>query len=305
MLSLELKNLSEAPSILAHINAQKTRSRLLAEVMPAAYRQRMINCCDWVGVRTFSNGYQRIAKAEFCRVRGCPACDSCDYLKTMGKVAGAIQRHRRMNPSGGVIILQTAPRTCEISTLRSTIVSLSTAIERVYQRKAFPSSWVRLISVSANNNIFSVSFAFVLPSSPSAFGGREYRSKTGWSELFGCAIEKERYSYISRHYMEPVAAAVKSSFFDFLSTPAQCIPDLICAIRKQRLRSFSKEFSKLCQGEKPKPSPSTVKRLLSSTIDYSAFVPDVLTHEYETELYLQLEEFDFETALDDTQLELV
>lgn len=305
MLSLELKNLSEAPSILANINAQKTRSRLLAEVMPAAYRQRMINCCDWVGVRTFSDGYQRIAKAEFCRVRGCPVCDSCDYIKTIGKVAKTIQWHRRMNRKGGVIILRTAPRTCEISTLRSTIVSLSTAMERVYQRKIFPSNWMRLVSVSANNNIFSVSIVLVLPSSSSAFCGREYMSEADWAKLFGCAIKKERYSYTSRHHMEPVAAAVKSSFFDFLSAPVQCIPDLIRAIRKQRFRSFSKEFSKLCQREKPTPSPSTVKRLLSSTIDYSAFVPDVLTHEHETELYLQFEEFDFEAAFDDTQLELI
>jgi hypothetical protein len=304
MLSLELKNLSEAPSILDHLNEQKVRSRVLAEVMPAAYKLRMIKCCDWVGVRTFPNGYQKIAKTEFCRVRGCPVCDSCDYLKTMGKAAKAIRLHRKMYPTAGLIILKTAPKNCEISTLKSTIADLSAAMERAYQRKVFPSNWMRLISVQASNNIFNVSCTFVLPSSPGAFGGRGYLSAAAWSKLFGCTIEKSRYSYAGRQYMEPVAAAVKSSFLDFLSVPSEAVPSLTSAIKKQRFRSFSKEFSELGSTEKQAPNPIAARQPLKSSVDYSVFVPDVLTHEYETELYLQTEEFDFEAALEDVQLEL-
>jgi hypothetical protein len=305
MLSLELKNLSEAPSILDHLNDQKVRSRVLAEIMPATYKTRMIKCCDWVAVRTFPNGHQKIAKTEFCRVRGCPVCDSCDYLKTMGKVAKTILRHRKMNPTAGLIILKTAPKSCEISTLKSTIADLSAAMESVYQRKVFPTNWMRLISVQASNNIFSVSCIFVLPSSPGAFGGRGYLSAAAWAKLFGCTIEKSRHSYADRQYMEPVAAVVKSSFLDFLSVPSGAVPDLVSAIKKQRFRSFSKEFRELGLTEKQVPNPSTVRQPLKSNVDYSVFVPDVLTHEYETELYLQTEEFDFEAALEDVQLELV
>jgi len=298
MLSFELKNLSEAPPILAHLNDQKARSRMVAEVMPAPYKRRVLKCCDWVSVRTFPNGYQKIARTEFCRVRGCPVCDSCEYLKTMGKIAKAIQRHRKLNPTAGLVTLKTAPKNCEISTLKSTIANLSIAMKRVCQRKIFPSNWMRLISVQANNNnAFSVSCIFILPACPGAFGGRGYISAATWANLFGCAIEKERHSYAGRQYMDPVAAAVKSSFLDFLSVPSQSVPDLVDAIKKQRFRNFSKEFAKLGSTEKQAPSPSTVRRSLKSSVDYSVFVPDVLSHEYETELYLQTEEFDFEAAL--------
>jgi Replication protein len=294
MLNLELKGLSEAPQILTALNSQKVLSRKLSSVMPSVHGERMAECADWVSVRTFPNGYQRIARAEFCRVRGCPACDACDRVKTTRKVTVAIKRHRKLNPLSGLIILKTEPKNCGVASLKSTIQGLSACMERAYQRKGFPPNWIRLTSVKVCGAAFSVSNTFILLASPGEFSGRGYLNTGEWSKLLGCAVEKTRHQYKGKKYMEPVVAAIKDSYLDFLATPSEIVPELVDSIKKQRLRSFSKEFSKLASAKEKEAKSGNSSHTLRTRTDYSVFVPDVLSHEYETELYLQIEEFSCE-----------
>jgi hypothetical protein len=295
MLNLELKNLSEAPGVLSRINGQKVLSRKLAELMPEAYGQRIAKCADWVSVRTFPNGYQRIGKANFCRVRGCPVCEACDCAKTAGKIAMTVKQHRKLNPLSGLIFLKTEPEICDVTALKSTIQCVSARMERAYQRDGFPRNWVRLVSVKANKDAFSVSNTFILLASPGEFSGREYLNTKEWSILLDCTVEKTRHKYKNKKYMEPVIAEIKNSYLDFLTVPIEVVPLLVDNIKKQRLRSFSKEFNQLAATKEKESAIDSPVCALRIKTDYSVFVPDVLSHEYETELYLQIEEFDFET----------
>lgn len=305
MLSLELKNFSSAPTILAQFNAQKTHSQALAEDMPAPYRQRMLQCCDWIGVRKFDNEYQRISKTAFCRVRGCPLCDFCEYKKIMGKVARVIKKQKKAHPNSGIVVLRTVPEECEISDLQSTIDNLSIKIGKVCQQKSFPTNvWIRLTFIQPDGEIFKVCCTLILFVNPSFFSGYSYLSTKAWIEIFGCGIKKDQCLYNSSQYLDRCASEVKSSFFDLSSVSGSLVSPFIAAVKNKRLRSFSSKFNELVQA-KEKARSSADARVMTSTINYSVFVPNVLAHKYEENTYLQFEEFDLKSALDDIQLDLL
>lgn len=311
MLSLELKNLSPAPNILDRLSAQKNRSIEVAAVMPAKYRQRMEQCNEWVKVRTFANGYQKIDRSNLCRVRGCPVCEMAEYRKTMGKIVATIKSSKRLHPSSGIVVVSLDSEQCKADQINETIEKLSNHCAKVCRRKSFPSKvWARFMSLHPVNNSFFIRCTLIVLPIPVYFGGKKYLKKSDWVDLCGMDVRTICYRYNHGNgslekIIKACADIVKSSFFDFLSIDPNLVEPVSEQIHNQRFRNFSQAFSDAAERPERKEYPSTKKLLMNSSTAFSIFAPDVLGQNFDEEKYVQVEDFHFDSVFDDIQMAIL
>jgi hypothetical protein len=308
MLSLDLSGAVLAPKILDRINEQKTKSREVAAVMPANYRERILGCCDFVKTRKFGNGYEKIAKLSCCRVRGCPICDFSEWRKTMGKVCARIDLHKKENPLSGVIIVRVESNTVGISELSREFDSLSEKLAKVVRLKNFPKPyWCRVMSIDCDDKKFRAKGRLIILPKPIYFSGKKHISKSEWQALLGdCSVETFRHEkYQKKPVVPKISSILKESFLDLTKVSVELVPEFLQIVHKRHFRTFKRGFiPPILEKEKPQ-YPSTKAILSDSWTNYSVFAPDVVTMDFENDRYLQVEDFDIRAMLDDVQLQII
>jgi Replication protein len=291
MLSIDLHSASTAPSIVDRINTDKIEAVRLAELMPSKYRIRMQSCCDWLSVRKFSNGYQKLNRFSFCRVRGCPLCDNGARIKITGKICHTIAMRKKEYPLAGVVVLHIPSGLCAPSEIKTTFQSHARLIGKICKRKVMPQRWARFMSIEMEGSAYRISGTLLLCVTPGHFSGKNYIGTKRWEELIGCHVTKRQYKYSADRCMNEVVAVIKSSFMDLTAFPESDLKVLLEQSHNQRFRDFSQHF--FVEPLKPKAlAPSTKARLSNSTSQFMVFAPDVVDRNFEIDRYLQVEDFD-------------
>jgi plasmid rolling circle replication initiator protein Rep len=158
--------------------------------------KRISECCQRVefGYVLVSTGTGevklRLKSAEFCRVRYCPICQWRRALMWVSRFFDAFPRIYAAHPEMRYIMLTLTVRNCAISELRSTVIQMAKAWQRLSQRKAYPAlGFVRSLEVTrGDDDSAHPHFHILLAVPPSYFNGRSYLSKDKWAALWQDAM---------------------------------------------------------------------------------------------------------------------
>ena len=131
----------------------------------------------------------KLRGARFCRVRHCPVCQWRRSLMWKAKAYKVLPQIVETYPKCRWIFLTLTLKNCQISELRTKLVEMNKAFQRMSQRKAWPAiGWLRSTEVTRNcDGSAHPHFHCLLMVYPSYFG-KNYIKQAEWVELWRHAM---------------------------------------------------------------------------------------------------------------------
>jgi plasmid rolling circle replication initiator protein Rep len=127
-----------------------------------------------------------LKNAWFCRVRHCPVCQWRRSLMWQAKVSRALPQLLRDYPDTRFLFMTLTIRNCEVKDLRSTLLDMAKAWQRLTQLRSFPArGWVRAIEITRSQKDRSAHphYHCLLMVAPAYFQG-DYLKQKEWAELW-------------------------------------------------------------------------------------------------------------------------
>ncbi len=148
----------------------------------------------------------KLQHAWFCRVRFCPTCQWRRTLMWRARFYEMLPRLLSAYPSARFIFLTPTVKNCPLGELRDTIALMTSAWQRLSQRKAFPAiGWVRSLEVTRNpdDNSAHPHFHCLLMVKPSYFTGKHYIKQSEWRELWRDALRVDYLPVVNVKVVKP------------------------------------------------------------------------------------------------------
>lgn len=174
------------------------KSKLMNGFLSIAYEdvdprkaERLRECATWLMFRRMEDGYLKLHKANFCRVRLCPVCAWRRSLKTFGQVRAVIDE---LGDSYSYIFLTLTMKNCSSSDLSSEITHLVLSFNRLMKYKAVDKvvkGYFKGLEVTHNieADTYHPHLHIVCAVNKSYFTNRSYLSHEKWSALWQKALQ--------------------------------------------------------------------------------------------------------------------
>lgn len=175
------------------VDADEVAAPMLAsnKLSHQKHGKRISECCQrlefgWVLASTGTGEVKlRLKSALFCRVRHCPICQWRRALMWVSRFFDAFPRIHKAHPEMRYIMLTLTVRNCAISELRTTVVQMAKAWQRLSQRKSYPAlGFVRSLEVTRGDDGSAHPHFHILLAVPPSYFGHSYLSKDKWAELW-------------------------------------------------------------------------------------------------------------------------
>lgn len=127
----------------------------------------------------------KLKTASFCRVRLCPICQWRRSLMWIARFLGALPAISRDYPKARYLFLTLTVKNCEPNELRQTIKAMSSAWQKLTQRKAWPGlGFVRALEVTKGRDGSCHPHYHVLLMVRPSYFKTGYISQARWAELW-------------------------------------------------------------------------------------------------------------------------
>jgi len=158
------------------------------------YPKRLHECAEklWFADRadrTTGEEVLKLSKAEFCRIRHCPICQSRLSMRWVAKFHQIMPDLLKMHDKTQFLLLTLTVPNCEITELRAKIQEMNEAWKRLNNRAFFKKQilgYIRATEVTRNSkdNSAHPHFHVLLHVPNSYFNGRNYITQNEWLELW-------------------------------------------------------------------------------------------------------------------------
>jgi plasmid rolling circle replication initiator protein Rep len=141
----------------------------------------------WNNNRETGESTLKLRGARFCRVRNCPICQWRRSLMWRARFFQALPTIQAAHPTARWLFLTLTVRNCPITDLRSTLVDMNAAWQRLLKRPEFEPviGFVRSTEVTrGGDGTAHPHFHCLLMVSSSYFCGKYYVTKNRWGELW-------------------------------------------------------------------------------------------------------------------------
>lgn len=162
------------------------------------YPKRLFECARrlWFADRAdIESGEEvlKLAKAEFCRIRHCPICQSRLSMKWVAKFHQIMPELMKKHSDTQFILLTLTVPNCEVTDLKKTLQLMNTAWNRMSNRAFFKKQilgFIRATEVTRNpvNNTAHPHFHVLLHVRNSYFNGRNLVTRNQWLDYWRSAM---------------------------------------------------------------------------------------------------------------------
>jgi plasmid rolling circle replication initiator protein Rep len=157
----------------------------------------------------------RLKYAQFCRGRPCPICQWRRALMWVSRFFDAFPRIYAAHPEMRYIMLTLTVRNCSISELKAVVSNMSSAWQRLSQRKDFPAlGFVRSLEVTRGKDGSCHPHFHVLLAVPPSYFSRNYLSKDKWAVFWLESLRLDKTFDVLVDVSEPLENTVLTSDFD-------------------------------------------------------------------------------------------
>ena len=165
------------------------------------YPKRLFDCAQrlWFADRAdIESGEEvlKLAKAEFCRIRHCPICQSRLSMRWVAKFHQIMPELLKKYKDTQFILLTLTVPNCEVTELKKTLQSMNTAWNRMSNRAFFKKQilgFIRATEVTRNpvNNTAHPHFHVLLHVRNSYFNGRNLVTRDQWLDYWRNAMRDQ------------------------------------------------------------------------------------------------------------------
>lgn len=134
---------------------------------------------------------QRLETVSFCKARFCPVCQWRKSLFWVARFRKALPAIQAAEPHGRWVMVTVTVRNCDVSDLRSTLNTMSTAWRKMTRRSDWPAlGFIRSLELTRNATTGQAHphYHALLHVPAGYFGGRAYRNQAWWAEQWRTAL---------------------------------------------------------------------------------------------------------------------
>lgn len=155
------------------------------------YAARMADCSGlllfgWSDNPETAETRLRLRNAQFCRVRNCPVCQWRRSLMWQARFYQSLPKLVEAYPSARWVFLTLTVRNCAIRELGSTLSLMSSAFQRLKDRKEFKPvlGWIRTVEVTRGKDGSAHPHFHTLMMVPPSWFTRDYVKHSRWVSLW-------------------------------------------------------------------------------------------------------------------------
>lgn len=127
----------------------------------------------------------KLRAARFCRLRHCPVCQWRRSLMWKAKAYKVLPKIVEAYPTHRWLFVTLTQRNVPIGELRSTLMQMNRAFQRLVQLKAFPAiGWLRSTEVTRGRDGNAHPHFHCLLLVPSSYFGKKYLKQSDWVEMW-------------------------------------------------------------------------------------------------------------------------
>lgn len=319
MLETHIPTTQPLPEALQWLDQLKANSELIAQqldLINPSHAERIRHCADWVRIKRFKNGFIKLDNRiqRFCRLRGCPLCETIRHRKLLGRIAQGLVQAKATLSSYQWMIMTLGADATEVTQLRSQVVKLHDAFGRLQRRKDLRAKGiVRLTNLQTWNIQIIPSMTLLCFVPKSMAKGRHYLSiaklQTLWEECLRTSAPTVKTLYLGQNRQAIFNAIRGHGTINLTQVDSAIFADYYCAIQHLNLVGFSGVLNEWMQERectKPSYYPSEQANLKAMEHDYFAFLPnpDHPQHDNQFLLYPELYPADIVDGAIATELEI-
>ncbi len=178
----------------------------------------------------------KLKETFFCRVRHCPICQWRRVRMWFGRFVNTLPKMLEDYPSARFLHLTLTARNCEVKDLRSTLVDMNKAWQRLSQRKEFKGvlGWVKAVEITRNNdpdspwfNTAHPHFHALLMVKPSYFTGKSYVSHDRWVHTWRQCLRADYDPSVRVQAIKPKNPLPASAFSPLPPEPLNAVPVIL------------------------------------------------------------------------------